>query len=179
MYLNRRKNRLEYADYSEFKSYFVTICTRDREEYFGTIENNRMKLSPIGEIVNQKWRAIPGYFDDVKIDEYIIMPNHLHGIITFIDREHRSINERIRARLVSPPEPPLKRNLQKLPVIMGSLKSGVTREVNRMPEAAGFGWQKSYYDRIIRNRKELVLTREYIRNNPLKWDEDEDNRVNR
>jgi len=51
-----KKKRLEYADYSEFKSYFVTICTRDREEYFGTIEDNRMKLSPIGEIVNKKWK---------------------------------------------------------------------------------------------------------------------------
>ena len=78
---NRKYNRLKNYDYSQNGYYFVTICVKDKIEYFGKIENNKMILNEIGKIANQCWLEIPKHFPDVKLDEHIIMPNHLHGIV--------------------------------------------------------------------------------------------------
>ena len=98
------------------------------------------------------------------------MPNHIHGII-IIKNDVKRIRNRQACSLQ-------KRNHQKLPVIIGSFKSGVTRTLNEMSQIPFFSWQKSYYDRIIKNKRELDKIREYIKNNPVNWRNDRENKEN-
>jgi REP element-mobilizing transposase RayT len=166
----RKRKRLENHDYSHPGFYYITICTKNRENYFGKITENGMELSDMGNIVKQHWLKIPENFNDVDLDLYTIMPNHIHGII-IIKNDVKRIRNRQACSLQ-------KRNHQKLPVIIGSFKSGVTRTLNEMSQIPFFSWQKSYYDRIIRNNRELDKIREYIKNNPVNWRNDRDNKEN-
>jgi putative transposase len=191
-YPNRKPNRIKNFDYSECRYYFITICTKNRENHFGTVENSQMKLSEIGKITEIKWKEIASYFPDVELDEFIVMPNHIHGIISFFNNLRKDKINDIRNRQAcslhsngnnNKDELPKKeltpnKNHQKLPVIIGSFKSGVTRIVNQIPRIGYFCWQKSYYDHIIRNEKELGIIREYININPMKWPDDDENPEN-
>ena len=156
--LNRKANRYKGYNYSSPGYYFVTICTKDRLSFFGKIEDGKMILNEYGEIVKKCWLEIPEHFSRIKIEEFVIMPNHFHGIIIiddFVENRHacslRDVNEN--------------RQHQKLPVIIGSFKSAVTKIIHRKYESS-FQWQKSYYDHIIRNESSLNNIRQYIRQNP-------------
>lgn len=89
---NHKRNRLEFYDYSQNGYYFVTICTKDRAIWFGNIENEKMVLSKIGVIVQRCWMEITTHFQNVTLDEYVIMPNHVHGIIIINDNDVRAAN---------------------------------------------------------------------------------------
>ena len=162
----RKANRLKDYDYSQNGFYFVTICTKNRKEYFGKINDGEMVLNDYGEIANQLWLEIPDHFEDIILDESVIMPNHLHGII-IIDSDEEPVGNRHACSLQEG------RQYQKLPVVMGSYKSAVTREINQIHNE--FNWQKSFYDHIIRNDKSLHRIRKQIHYNPLKWDYDQEN----
>jgi len=162
----RKANRLKDYDYSRNGFYFVTICTKNRKEYFGEINDEKMVLNEYGEIAEKLWLEIPNHFEDVKLDEYIIMPNHVHGII-IIDSDEEPVGNRHACSLQEG------RQYQKLPVVIGSYKSAVTREINQIHNE--FQWQKSFYDHIIRNDKSLHRIRKYIHYNPLKWEYDQEN----
>ncbi len=165
--MNRKANRKKHYNYSSAGYYFVTICTKDRLLFFGKIEDDKMILNKSGEIVKKCWLDIPEHFSIIKIEEFVIMPNHFHGIIIIDDfvwnrhaRSIQNINEN--------------RQHQKLPVIIGSFKSVITKLIHRKYEN-GFQWQKSYYDHIIRNEPSLNNIRQYIRQNPQNWDKVKNN----
>jgi REP element-mobilizing transposase RayT len=163
--------RLKDWDYGSPGYYFVTICTEGRKCFFGKVIEDEMKLSSLGRIASRYWHEIPSHFPYVKLDEYIVMPNHIHGIIIIGD--HKIVETQ---NFVSLPERkgnrfgPQSKNLAS---IIRGYKIGVKKwsRINNIP----FSWQRNYYEHIIRSENELNEIREYILNNPIKWSEDEGN----
>ncbi len=158
--MKKRKNiRLKNYNYSSPGYYFITICTKNKKYYF--------RNEVITQIINNCWNAIPEHFNNIKLDEFIIMPNHIHGIII--------INSRGRI-YPAPTETPTykKSNSNKiLPIVISTFKAAITRKLN--PIIENFKWQRSYYEHIIRNDIELDNIRRYINENPIKWNEDIEN----
>ncbi|MGL5874977.1 MAG: transposase [Xenococcaceae cyanobacterium] len=173
--------RLPNRDYAANGWYFVTICTQQKIHYFGNIINTEMQRSPIGEIAQKFWEEIPQHFAFTHVDKYIIMPNHLHGIIVIdrpIDRQSN-----VETRYIASPTPtdrsnkfaPLKPG--SLQAIIHAYKASVTRWC-RKNQQEHFAWQPRFYEHIIRDDGSLEKIREYIVNNPSKWEEDKNNPVN-
>ena len=133
---------------------------------FGEIEDGEMRLSGIGEIVSEGWQKTEQIRANVKLDGWIVMPNHIHGII-ILTNDHRKNVETTR-RVVSTLKP------NSLGSIIGQFKSTTTKRIHSIGHS-DFAWQSRFYDHIIRNEKSLQKIREYIHNNPLKWDIDENN----
>jgi len=159
---HRKKNRLPEYDYSQNGYYFVTICTKDKRKSFGKAIGGKVELNKIGTLAENYWKEIPKHFPFAEIDEYIIMPNHIHGII-IIDNENNAGDNHGSSLQTT-------RNMELLPRIISQYKSSATRQIRKQFANYNFAWQKSYYDRIIRNEKELYNIRKYIQQNPLKWD---------
>ncbi len=154
MFVNKYR-RKRFYNYDSSGRYFVTICTKNRIEHFGSIKDSRVYLSEYGLIAKQCWINILNHFQCARLHQFIIMPNHVHGII--------EIEYRAYIRDVDPHE---NRNNQKLMSIIGSFKSAVTKEINRLDSDLKFGWQRSFYDRIVRDDDEFYKISEYIKNNP-------------
>jgi putative transposase len=152
---HRRSIRLNGYDYSRSGAYFITICSYEREYLFGDIVNETMELNTCGYIARSHWQQLSQHHSNIIIDESIVMPNHLHGIIILessIDNT-KSISEIIRGfKTFSAKKINKERGLRSVPV-----------------------WQRNYYDRIIRNELELDRVRQYIINNPRNWDADKNN----
>ncbi|WP_026735286.1 transposase [Fischerella sp. PCC 9605] len=169
--------RLLNRNYAANGWYFITICTRDRFYLFGDVISGEVQLSAIGEIAQQFWADIPNHFAHTHIDAYAIMPNHIHGIVV-IDRPP-DVETRHGASLQNTDESnkfaPLKRG--SLQAIINAYKSSVTRWCRKNGHDY-FGWQSRFYDHIIRADDSLDRIREYIINNPAKWEEDKDNPAN-
>ena len=157
--ITRKPNRLKHFDYSNSGWYYVTICTKDHENYFGDIENGLMVLNVIGKITNDCWNKIETLHENIQLDYYVIMPNHIHGIIII---ENKTGD----AKFASPPVDRTKMELCKL---IQQFKRAVTIEIKSMSQRNKFKWQRSFHDRIIRNEKQLFNIRKYIQQNPLKW----------
>jgi REP element-mobilizing transposase RayT len=169
----RKKIRLKGYDYSQSGYYFVTICTKNREEWFGKVENETMRLSQFGEVAKNFWVEIPEHFKEVKTDEFSVMPNHLHGILII---EGRVGNAYLRSHQRNAFMHSLQdRTKMLLPKIIQQYKASVTHRINDLQNDIPFQWQKSFYDRVIQNENELSRIRKYIQNNPLKWDLDREN----
>ncbi len=176
-----RSTRLPGWDYSRSGYYFVTICTNDRACTFGEIENGRMTLTDIGKVADQCWRDIPDHFPFVQLDAFVIMPNHVHGIVVIVDAPANSDRRDVACNAstirnantaqfsrISPKQ-------GSLSSVIRSYKSAVTRFAHRAHPNQAFRWQARFHDRIIRNEKELWRVRRYIQNNVLKWAEDQEN----
>ncbi len=187
-----QSSRLPGWDYRNAGGYFVTICTQNRECWFGEIRNGEMLLSDIGKIADQYWREIPEHFKNVQTDEFVIMPNHSHGILFLMEYNQ---NQKCRCccrdvamqRLYNNgdgggdgDDDLIPKNLKmsqispkpgSLSTIIRSYKSAVKRWAgqNNYPD---FAWQPRFYDRVIRNNLELQHIREYIWQNPQKWELD-------
>ncbi|MFH0780203.1 MAG: transposase [Parcubacteria group bacterium] len=176
-HLGRKRNRLKYFDYSQSGWYFITICVKDRKECFGEIKNGIMILNEYGKIAEKCWLDIIKHFPNVVLDVFIIMPNHIHGIL--IIRENGNGNNVVGNKdFCSLPknEIPWQTKLSKsLPSIVRGFKIGVTKYF-REKQNHDFQWQKSYYDNIIRDEKALNNIRHYIKNNPAKWFRDRNNK---
>jgi REP element-mobilizing transposase RayT len=168
-----QSTRLKDWDYSQEGFYYITICTKDREPFFGRIINNKIKLSSIGEIVEQFWKEIPEHYENVSLDEYIIMPDHMHGIIIINESHDHYGNARCRDVVYNVSTGNEKNKFMSeispksysLPIIIREFKSAVTRQSNKNG-FNNFKWQARYYDHIIRNEKDLNRIRNYIKNNP-------------
>jgi len=151
-----RKNiRLPYYDYTSKGMYFITICTKHRETFFGTITNGKLILNDSGKMIKHTWQTIQDRFPSVFLHEYIIMPNHFHAIL--------EINHTTSTQLGD---------------IIGAFKSISTnryihgvRNQNWKPFEKRL-WQRNYYEHVIRNEKSYLTLTEYIQNNPLSWKED-------
>ena len=163
----RRSMRLKEYDYSNPGAYFVTVVTYHRMNIFGTIDHGIVQMSQIGRIVEKTWLEIPSHFPLATPDAYVIMPNHIHGILI--------INNHVEATHASP-LPTNKRKIQPLGMIVGSFKSSVTKRVH---EAGLFTqekiWQRNYYDHIIRDEDDYCKICEYIEFNPINWEFDHEN----
>jgi REP element-mobilizing transposase RayT len=143
----------------------VTICTKDREDLFGHITSDEMYLNQYGKIVESSWKELPKHYPTIILDEFVVVPNHVHGIIIII-------NDLVGARHASP----LQKKSNLLGNIIGSFKSAVTKKINEIRNTPGISiWQRNYYDHIIRNERSLYKIREYIRTNKERWAWDKEN----
>jgi REP element-mobilizing transposase RayT len=167
--------RLEHWDYSSNGAYFVTICTKNRINYLGEIINGKMELSEIGGITKNELLKIPMLRNNVLLDEWVIMPNHVH-IIFIIDMIPPFVETCLGMSLRAKYNRFSKPISGSLSMIVNQYKSAVKRECNKS-NFRQFTWQPRFYERIIRNENELNRTREYIINNPIKWEFDR-NRFN-
>ena len=160
----RKELRLKEYDYSQPGAYFVTICTKDRLNLFGEIVNEQMHLSAAGQIARRCWDELPDHFGSIELDQFVVMPNHIHGIIIILDGP-------VGATHASPQREERKeRKRNTLGDMVGSFKSAVTKRINEINGTPGAPfWQRGYYDHIIRDDRSLTRIREYILNNPLRW----------
>jgi putative transposase len=185
---HRRSIRLKGYDYTQPGAYFVAIVAWGRQEIFGQIRDRNMALSPIGQVVMRTWQGLPRYFPNVVLGEFCVMPSHVHGIIQLVEPDWRwggSITTP-----VSEPDPIMNKRGQEpaggetrpypmrhgLPEIVRAFKSYSARQINYLRHTAGSPvWQRNYYERVVRNEEELRQMADYISNNPLGWDTDDEN----
>lgn len=142
----RKSARLECWDYSSGAWYYLTICTKNHVCHLGSVKGGRVLLSPIGIIGESYWRAIETIHPSVAVEDFVIMPNHIHGILA-VERD--------------------------LPVTIGQIINGYKGSVSKWCRNNGysnFQWQPRYFDHIIRNEKDLHRIRLYIEYNPWRWD---------
>jgi putative transposase len=177
---HRRSFRLKDYDYSQGGAYFVTICAFNRKCILGDIINSGIRLSPLGKIIQMEWCNMPKRFPNVQSDVFTIIPNHLHGIM-IIDVENRRSNLHgyPNIRRGNPCGYPIERAetspAPTLGDIIGAFKSLCIHQCRENSLNVGKFWQRNYYEHIIRNENELYRIREYIQNNPLKWELDREN----
>jgi REP element-mobilizing transposase RayT len=172
---HRRSIRLKGYDYTQSGAYFVTICAYQRMHVFGEIVNGEMILNDTGEIARDEWFKTEKLRPYVELyeDEFVVMPNHAHGIIWIVE------NVGTRRRRVPTAESFGKPVKGSIPTIVRAYKSAVTYAVNGAQGVRGAVlWQKNYYEHIIRNDRELNNIGWYILNNPLNWQLDRDNLQN-
>jgi putative transposase len=180
---DRKKLRLPDYDYSLPGAYFITACTRDREFLFNTSETR--------QVVQSAWHSLSDVFGGIELDEFVVMPNHVHGIVWILadgayrlhpgtwrpgqEEDHIELKE---SPVLPAPNENLERRAVGLGNIVGAFKTTAAARFNKLNHQVGaIIWQKSYYDHIIRNDRELDRIREYIRYNPLKWEQDRDNPI--
>lgn len=170
--------RLPCWNYATPGGYFITICTYQKQCFFGEIIHQTMHLSTVGEIADRLWREIPQRFPNCQIDEFVVMPNHIHGILILRDlpaAQPPAIavdSVRYNPGGVTGSFNPM-RSPNSISNILRWYKSKCKYEIGKIcPE---FAWQARFYDEIIRNEESRSRIREYIVNNPLKWDDDEQN----
>jgi len=161
--------RLQGWDYSSEGGYYITICTKYRKSWFGNCINQKMELSETGRIVNDLWYEIPKRNPVAILDEFVVMPNHIHGIL-FINHDNAGggIVETCHGMSLQRFGKPIKNSVS---MIFNHYKGDVTKTVcQRYPD---FQWQSRFHDHIIRNDDELNRIRKYIIENPEKWKTDE------
>ena len=196
----RRSIRLQTYDYADEGAYFVTLCTAHRECLFGEVVNGEMHLSDVGKIVLEEWTQTAIIRPNVELDAFVIMPNHVHGIIVITKRRgdpvgrpdhitqsgHISANETGRGTASPLQKTPLNNQIGipsrpkgppkgSLGAIIGQFKSSVSRRLKDAPDIPSPLWQRNYYEHVIRDEKDLNRIRAYIENNPQMWETDEEN----
>ncbi len=139
----RKNSRLPHHDYTSSGAYFITLVTRLRVPLFGHIENSTLVPSQIGCAAEQEWLALPTRILGLTLDTFIVMPNHLHGIIWLGEG-----------------------NTLPLAKIIALYKAGVSRICQQSI------WQRNFHERVIRDEQELFFARQYIEQNPLRWELD-------
>ena len=179
---SRRSIRLTGYDYSRAGAYFVTVCTHDRTLLFGEIANGEMRLNDSGRLVHEIWDGLPEHYLHVDLDAFVIMPNHIHGIIfltpgsgvmgTGMNGDDVSNSGSGGSRAGLKPAP----TRHGLPEVVRAFKTFSARRINEYRQTLGTAvWQRNYYEHIIRNECDLNRIRQYIIDNPAKWPEDPEN----
>lgn len=175
---HRRSIRLQGYDYSQPGAYFVTICTQNWETLFGEVVDGEMRLNDYGAVVDWTWHDLPNHIMGIGLDAFVIMPNHVHGIIVITNDIGEAGSVLVGAG--SEPAPTLKtsRSPQRhpLPEIVRQFKTFSARRINDMRGTPSTPvWQRNYYEHIIRNESNLHRIRRYITENPLRWHLDREN----
>ena len=170
----RRSIRLRGFDYSQAGAYFVTICTHERACRFGDVVDGDMRLNEAGRIVEQCWSAIPIHFPDVVLDAFIVMPNHVHGIVVITDGTVGAKNFSPLQDNVMTIRKPVRSPSKTIGSIVRGFKIGVTQWFRREGGTDKI-WQRNYYEHIIRDDISLNRIREYVQNNPMQWSYDREN----
>ncbi|NJD22682.1 MAG: transposase [Melioribacter sp.] len=165
--------RLKEFDYSATAWYYVTICTKGMIDWLGKIKNEKVELSSIGKIVLEEWTRTKEIRKSVELDEFVIMPNHLHGIIIINDTVETTGSVGLNSTKVETQgSASLQVVTQNLSNIIKGFKSATTFRIRKECNK-NFSWQPRFYDHVIRNEKSLYKIRNYIQLNPLKWEIDE------
>ncbi len=175
---HRRSIRLKGYDYSQPGAYFVTICAWNRECLFGDVVDGEMRLNDFGLIVYEEWFHSSEMRQEIALfpDEFIIMPNHIHGIIWIVETDADHVGAPGRAPLPSPSRAPFHRPPRSLGSFVAGFKSITTKRINALRGTPGAPvWQRNYYEHIIRDEKSLNRIRQYIAANPLRWHLDREN----
>ena len=206
---HRRSIRLKAYDYSTAGAYFVTIVTQERLCLFGDVTDGEAQLTNAGVMIQQIWHAIPDRFPTIEMDEFVVMPNHVHGILIIhsdvgaslvgaqevthtktthspvgaslvgalpADRARSTDGGRATTRVAPTEDGPMT-----LGEVVGAYKSLTTQQYGKGVETNGWPpfnkrlWQRNYYERVIRDNRELDGAREYIANNPMQWELDAEN----
>lgn len=196
--------RLQTWDYGNNGSYFITICTKNREHYFGKITEGEMIVSEIGFFAKKYWHEIPEHFPFVNLDEFVVMPNHVHGIIIIdkpdndggdggrdgggddggdgdgrdgkdaINRVSTDTDTKKTGGITGKNNPMFHENISR---IIRWYKGRCAFEIRKIH--ADFAWQPRFHDHIIRNQESYEKIKNYIVNNPQKWNEDTFNKYNK
>ena len=179
---HRRSIRLKGYDYTQLGVYFVTICTVQRAEIFGEVVHGEMRLNPSGDIVREEWLKTAEIRSNVELheDEFVIMPNHVHGIVWIVESTSvgatRGSVESLpvgATRRVAPTNGSRTLVPGSLGAILGQFKSITAKRINLLRGTRGVSvWQRNFYEHIIRNETELENIWDYIDTNPLRWQED-------
>ncbi len=173
---HRRSIRLQGYDYTQAGAYFVTICTHQRQHLFGEIIDGQMHLNLCGQVVVSRWQNIPRHFSRVKLDEFVLMPDHLHGIIVIGAGEGIAFPDggSISTKVFAGNAMPLRgTGTDSLGAIVQNFKSVSTRKINQINRSASTPiCQRNYHERIISAETALHNIRQYIAANPLKWEGD-------
>ncbi len=172
----RKYLRLKHFDYSINRAYFVTICTNKRNIYFE-------KYPDLQKVIHSFWNDLKIKFPVIEVDEFVVMPNHVHGIIFIMGgNDVMGVGAIPRFRRDVPHESPIhlptskKRRNMLLPKVVGYFKMNTAKHINQILRRSGQPfWQRNYYEHVIRHEEELRRIREYIQNNPKKWELDRDN----
>ncbi len=163
---HRRSIRLQGYDYASAGSYFITICAHQRECLFGEIVEGQMLLNEFGQIVADAYLWLANQYPYVHLDSWVVMPNHLHGIIVMTDYSRKGDSR------IAPTVGDAKRKT--LGRLIGAFKTVSTKQINLIRSTPGTTiWQRNYYEHIIRDDRALQTIRQYIQNNPSAWQEDE------
>ena len=186
--------RAQWWDYGWNGAYFMTVCTKNREHFFGEINDGNMYLSRIGVIADIVWHQIPHHAPFVELGDFVVMPNHVHGIIILNkpndtiqnndnpDHDDRTVETLHATSLQSQPQSPKNQQMasispraQTLSTVVRSYKSAVTRHANRL--GLEHGWQTRFHDHIIRDDAEYQRIADYIVANPENWSDDRFNDI--
>lgn len=188
----RKPNRMRGYDYSTPGAYFVTICVKNMECVFGSVTDGVMILNECGHIANHCWNDVLNHYANIELDAYCIMPNHFHGIVGItvgngIANRNGIFNETVGNGILNGNDmfnetvgnglKPFPTTTPCLSEIIRAFKTFSSRRINEMGAGICFRWQKSFYDRIIRDDGELNRIRQYIINNPAKWNADRNNEL--
>ncbi len=175
---HRRSIRLKGYDYSQAGFYFITICCHGRICRFGDVVNGEMILNENGKIAFDEWLKTPEIRNNVELCEFVIMPNHMHGIIRLFDRGelhspannelHSPANNELHSDRRGVCKTPLRSPSQTIGAIVRGYKSSVTKQIALNEKL----WQRNYHEHIIRDEQSYQNISKYIINNPAKWEED-------
>jgi putative transposase len=166
----RRSGRLKGFDYSRPGAYFVTACTHVRSALLGEVVDGGMQLNDCGRIVSASWHDLPHHYPHVRLDAFVVMPNHIHGVIVLV--EDTGLNK-ANVGAGFKPAPTGRARRHGLPEVVRALKTFSSRRINELRGTRGTPvWQRGYYERVVRSEEELNRIREYIGANPERWLED-------
>jgi len=171
----RRRNTLRCVshDYGLTDAYFITICTEKRQNFFGNIVEGKMYLNALGKIVEEEWKKTAKMRKNIQLGEWVVMPNHFHGILFMesdlpVMRAHGNAPLRNHRSKFGP-------QINNLSSIIRGFKGAVKYSIKKNLKRHDFAWQRSFYDHIIRNEKDLQSCWDYILNNPIAWELDKYN----
>ncbi|MBI3332286.1 hypothetical protein HYZ99_05030 [Candidatus Peregrinibacteria bacterium] len=180
-----RTNRMKNWDYSSSACYFVTICTKGKLHWFGEIEKGKMTMSDVGKIVETYWKEIPNHFPHARLDQFVMMPDHLHGILIFdrslVETCHGHVSKKqqttkingnssneMRDSRVSTNERRLRLVPKSLGAVINQFKMTCTKKIHAMGYD-DFHWQTRFYERCLRSEGALNAIRTYIKSNVSRW----------
>ena len=164
-------NRLQGYDYGSEGAYFITICTGKHLTEFGAITQGKMHLNDYGRVVKTEWYLSQKIRKEISFGEFCIMPNHIHGIVLF-GNPLLSVSDNVKINLTDDYKNKFGSQKRSLSTFINQLKGACTRKIIKKGNKS-FTWQSNFYDRIIRNQKELLTIENYIRTNSQNWDKDQ------
>lgn len=181
---HRRSIRLKGYDYTQKGAYYITIVTHQREHLFGKVVDGEMILNKFGLVAKLQWEKLARRFKHVELIVFIIMPNHMHGIIVIIDERRGTAEGVPNSNPSLTRRAPTDERIEKfgkpvkgsIPTLIRSYKSAVALRINLMRGTKGLPvWQSNYYEHVIRDEKDLQAKYDYIMGNPLNWENDDEN----
>jgi len=172
--------RLPHHDYTGAGAYFVTLCAHGRKCIFGNISKGEVVLNDIGQIVAHEWQKSAEIRKEIVLDAYVVMPNHLHGIVIFPEEKAGCPTSTEETRAGCRPalrgRTSREHESRSLSTFIAQFKAVTTTVIRRLAQQPNLRvWQTRFFDRVLRNEMELNRTREYIFNNPAQWESDEEN----